>query len=56
VGQPRDGDPRAAYGLLDTNARTVTFHRVAYDLAATQEKMRLAGLPNGLWQRLSYGW
>ncbi len=42
VGQPRDGDPRAAYALYDTEARTLTLHRVEYDIAATQEKMRRA--------------
>jgi diadenosine tetraphosphatase ApaH/serine/threonine PP2A family protein phosphatase len=56
VGQPRDGDPRAAYALLDLSGRTLTFRRVAYDIAATQAEMRRAGLPNSLWMRLSYGW
>jgi diadenosine tetraphosphatase ApaH/serine/threonine PP2A family protein phosphatase len=56
VGQPRDGDPRAAYGYLDTVEGTLTFHRVAYPVEVTQEKMRQAGLPSSLWQRLSFGW
>ncbi|MCL4465767.1 MAG: metallophosphatase family protein [Chloroflexi bacterium] len=56
VGQPRDGDPRAAYGFLDTVERTLTFRRVAYPVEVTQEKMRQVGLPNSLWQRLSFGW
>ncbi len=55
VGQPRDGDPRAAYVLYDTEARTLTLHRVEYDIAATQEKMRTAGLPSWLAERLSLG-
>lgn len=56
VGQPRDGDPRASYFLLDLSALTMTFRRVAYDVAATQDKMRRAGLPRSLWMRLSHGW
>jgi len=55
VGQPRDGDPRAACALYDTEARTLTLHRVEYDIAATQEKMRTAGLPSWLAERLSFG-
>jgi diadenosine tetraphosphatase ApaH/serine/threonine PP2A family protein phosphatase len=55
VGQPRDGDPRAAYGLLDTAARTFTFHRVAYPVEETQRKMREAGLPEPLAARLALG-
>jgi diadenosine tetraphosphatase ApaH/serine/threonine PP2A family protein phosphatase len=56
VGQPRDGDPRASYALLDLERRTVRFRRVEYDIAATQEKMRQAGLPYMLWARLAVGW
>lgn len=55
VGQPRDGDPRAAYALYDADARTITLHRVPYEIAVTQQKMRAAGLPASLAQRLSYG-
>ncbi len=55
IGQPRDGDPRAAYALYDTKAQTLTLHRVEYDIAATQEKMRKAGLPAWLAERLTYG-
>ena len=55
VGQPRDGDPRACYALLDTTACTVAFHRVAYDIAATQQRMQAAGLPEALASRLSTG-
>jgi diadenosine tetraphosphatase ApaH/serine/threonine PP2A family protein phosphatase len=55
VGQPRDGDPRAAYCLLDTEERLLSFHRVAYDIELTQAKMRTVGLPDSLAQRLSEG-
>ncbi len=55
AGQPRDGDPRAAYALYDAQARVVTFHRVEYDVAATQRAMEAAGLPRWLSERLSYG-
>jgi diadenosine tetraphosphatase ApaH/serine/threonine PP2A family protein phosphatase len=55
VGQPRDGDPRAAYVLYDTEARTLTLHRVEYDIASTQERIRTAGLPPWLAERLSFG-
>ena len=55
VGQPRDGDPRASYLVLDTTARTVTLRRVEYRVAATQEKMAARGLPNPLAERLALG-
>ena len=55
VGQPRDGDPRASYALLDREARTITLHRIAYDIAATQEKIKAAGLPASLAERLASG-
>lgn len=55
VGQPRDGDPRAAYLLLDLEARRASFRRVAYDVARTQSEMREAGLPEFLARRLSLG-
>lgn len=54
VGQPRDGDPRAAYIMLDLETMTLTHHRVEYDIAATQAKMEQAKLPPRLIQRLSY--
>ncbi|MBI4789619.1 MAG: metallophosphoesterase family protein [Chloroflexi bacterium] len=56
VGQPRDGDNRAAFAVLDTETATLTPHRVAYDIGATQAKMEQAGLPLRLIARLSYGW
>ena len=55
VGQPRDGDPRAAYALYDSEARAVTYHRVEYDIGATQRAMEAARLPAWLSERLSYG-
>src|SRR5437867_13431403 len=44
VGQPRDGDPRASFLIFDTDAGTIGFRRVAYDLAACRRKARQAGL------------
>jgi predicted phosphodiesterase len=55
VGQPRDGDPRAAWVLLDTDARFAEFHRVAYPIERTQSAMRAAGLPEPLAARLAQG-
>lgn len=55
VGQPRDGDPRAAFAVYDREDRTVTFHRVEYDIAAAQDKIIRAGLPPRLAERLAYG-
>jgi predicted phosphodiesterase len=55
VGQSRDGDPRAAYLVLDLDARRASFHRVAYDIERTQAEMRAAGLPEQLSERLSIG-
>ncbi|MCI0583669.1 MAG: metallophosphatase family protein [Chloroflexi bacterium] len=55
VGQPRDGDPRSSYLVLDTEADTVSWHRVAYDVDAVQAAMRATGLPASLVARLSVG-
>ena len=55
VGQPRDGDPRAAYGILDTETRTLSLQRVEYDVAAAQARILAAGLPDVLAQRLAVG-
>jgi diadenosine tetraphosphatase ApaH/serine/threonine PP2A family protein phosphatase len=55
VGQPRDGDPRAAYAIVDTQAGHIAFRRVEYDVAAAQRKIRDAGLPEVLAARLSAG-
>lgn len=55
VGQPRDGDPRAAWALLDLEAREVALRRVPYDLERTARAIHAAGLPEGLAQRLREG-
>ena len=55
VGQPRDGDPRAAYAVYDSDSQTVTVHRVEYDIRATQTLMEEAGLPRWLIERLAVG-
>lgn len=55
IGQPRDGDFRAAFAILDLDQRHVDFYRTPYDLAKTQEKMRNAGLPEPLIARLEVG-
>jgi diadenosine tetraphosphatase ApaH/serine/threonine PP2A family protein phosphatase len=55
VGQPRDGDPRAAYALVDTAAMQVELCRVEYPIEMTQAKVVKAGLPDVLAQRLSVG-
>jgi len=55
VGQPRDSDPRASYALYDGDAGTVTYHRVEYDVAATQRAIEAARLPRWLSERLSDG-
>ena len=56
VGQPRNGDPWASYIVLDTEANTVEYRRVAYPLEVTQQKMIGLGLPSRLVTRLQYGW
>ncbi len=55
VGQPRDRDPRAAYGLFDTDKMEVEFRRVEYDIEACVRKIAAAGLPPELGQRLRKG-
>jgi predicted phosphodiesterase len=55
VGQPRDGDPRASYAIVDTAAMRITFVRLDYNVAITQEKVLAAGLPEPLARRLSTG-
>jgi diadenosine tetraphosphatase ApaH/serine/threonine PP2A family protein phosphatase len=56
VGQPRDGDPRAAYAILDTVEATWLPRRVVYPIEITQAHMREARLPERLITRLSFGW
>ena len=55
VGQPRDGDPRAAWLELDTEAATARYHRVPYDIEAAAGAIRKAGLPSPLADRLQIG-
>lgn len=55
VGQPRDRDHRAAYVMLDSDARTLTQFRVEYDMETAQKHFADAGLPPSLAERLAYG-
>jgi diadenosine tetraphosphatase ApaH/serine/threonine PP2A family protein phosphatase len=54
-GQPRDGDPRAAWLLLDTDRGTAGWRRAEYDIAGAQAAIRAARLPDSLAERLQYG-
>jgi len=56
VGQPRDRDPRAAYAIYDTEARTWTPRRAAYNIPEVQERIRAAGLPEKHAVRIAEGW
>jgi diadenosine tetraphosphatase ApaH/serine/threonine PP2A family protein phosphatase len=55
VGQPRDGDPRAAWMLLDTEAWRAEWRRVEYDIKGAAAAIRAARLPDSLAERLQYG-
>jgi len=55
VGQPRDGDPRAAYGILDMTRHTLRLRRVEYAVGQTQDEIRARGLPHALAERLAHG-
>lgn len=55
VGQPRDNDPRAAFMLYDQSEASITFYRIPYDIPAAQKKIRAAGLPDRLADRLAEG-
>ncbi|HEX5145711.1 MAG TPA: metallophosphoesterase family protein [Conexibacter sp.] len=55
VGQPRDGDPRAAWLMLDTDVWTAAFHRSAYDVSGAAAAIRAARLPDSLAERLAHG-
>jgi predicted phosphodiesterase len=55
VGQPRDGDPRAAWLEIDIAAARATFRRTDYPVERTQDEMREAGLPEALAARLAFG-
>ena len=56
VGQPRDGNPQAAYAVVDTEEAVVHFQRVSYDVASIQARMTELGFPERLIKRLGYGW
>ena len=56
VGQPRDNNPDAAYAILDVEAAVWEYRRAAYDVAATQDRLLKAGLPERLAARLGFGW
>jgi predicted phosphodiesterase len=56
VGQPRDGDPWAAYMLFEQDKKLLEYHRIPYDIALTQRSMMEQGLPESLISRLSFGW
>jgi diadenosine tetraphosphatase ApaH/serine/threonine PP2A family protein phosphatase len=55
TGQPRDGDARAAWLLLDTERKIATYRRAEYDIAGAQSAIRAARLPESLAERLQYG-
>jgi predicted phosphodiesterase len=55
VGQPRDGDPRASWLLLDLDGLTASFRRTGYDVAGAAAAIRAAHLPDSLAERLEYG-
>lgn len=55
IGQPRDGDWRAAYAIYDTCKAVITYHRVPYDLTSSQGRILMAGLPERLAERLREG-
>ena len=55
IGQPRDGDPRAAFAIADLDEGTVEFWRTPYDISAVQDRMEQAGAPEALILRLAFG-
>jgi diadenosine tetraphosphatase ApaH/serine/threonine PP2A family protein phosphatase len=55
VGQPRDGDPRAGFAVVDTDARSSTIHRIEYPIERAQARIVEEGLPDVLAQRLALG-
>jgi predicted phosphodiesterase len=55
IGQPRDGDPRAAFAVADMSHSVVEFWRVPYDIESVQDRMKQAGLPEPLVLRLAFG-
>lgn len=55
IGQPRDGNPKAAYAIYDMEEGSIELRRVDYDIASAQAKIRAAGLPERLAERLALG-
>jgi predicted phosphodiesterase len=55
VGQPRDRNPRAAFAIYDSDARTIRFHRIDYDIEDSKKKIYKENLPPALAERLSLG-
>jgi len=55
VGQPRDGDARAAYAIVDSDTAQIEFYRIKYDIEGAQRKIIKAGLPEALARRLAAG-
>jgi predicted phosphodiesterase len=55
VGQPRDGDNRACYAILDTGKKIVEYHRTAYNIQTYQDKMQKSGMPDFLIRRIELG-
>ena len=55
IGQPRDGDPRASVAVIDTDQHRISIRRIPYDVATAQQKIRKAGLPGFLADRLAAG-
>lgn len=55
IGQPRDGNPKAAYVIYDMAQQTIELRRLDYDIATAQKKIRAAGLPERLAARLAMG-
>ena len=55
TGQPRDGDPRAAWVMLDSERQSAIYQRSEYDIAGAQAAIRAARLPDSLAERLQYG-
>lgn len=56
VGQPRDGDARASYGILDTDTMEFQIRRVPYHVSEVQELMKQYNFPPKLWKRLAFGY
>jgi len=55
IGQPRDRDPRASYMIYDSKSRVVHWYRIPYPIGDAQARIRKAGLPNSLADRLAVG-